>query len=130
MNYEKVREYLLSRPEAVEDYPFFPDILVPKVRGRMFATLSRRNSIPQMNLKCDPEEALALRDIFPAVRPGYHMNKRHWNTVILDGSIPGGEIQRMIDNSYRLVVMKLPRLHRMALLAQLRKDETSPRVPP
>lgn len=119
MEYEEVREYLLSRPEVVEDYPFYPEILVPKIRGRMFATLSRRNGVPQMNLKCDPLEALALRDVFPAIRPGYHMNKRHWNTVILDGSVPPGELRRMIDNSYLLVVMKLPRLQRMPILAQL-----------
>ncbi|MCB1671236.1 MAG: MmcQ/YjbR family DNA-binding protein [Gammaproteobacteria bacterium] len=118
MNYEDARLYLLGRPEAREDYPFSPDILVPKVRGRMFATLTESSGIARMNLKCDPDEALALRDIFAAVSPGYHMNKKHWNTVTLDGSIPANEIRRMIDNSYRLVVMKLPRLERVALLAQ------------
>jgi predicted DNA-binding protein (MmcQ/YjbR family) len=119
MNYEQTRSYLLGKPEAVEDYPFYPDLLVPKVRGKMFATLSNSAGVGQMNLKCDPDEALALRDIFPAVRPGYHMNKKHWNTVLLDGSIPSNEIRRMIDNSYRLVVMNLPRLDRQALLAKL-----------
>ena len=68
-----------------------------------------------MNLKCDPEQALALRDIFTAVVPGYHMNKAHWNTVILDGSIPRGEIERMIDHSYGLVVKGLPKAQRTAL---------------
>lgn len=119
MHYQQTRDYLLAKPEAVEDYPFYPDVLVPKVRGRMFATLSQRSGVGEMNLKCDPHEALALRDIFPAVRPGYHMNKTHWNTIILDGSIPASEIRRMIDNSYRLVVMNLPRHQRIALLAQL-----------
>jgi predicted DNA-binding protein (MmcQ/YjbR family) len=119
MDYQAAKRYLLSKPEAWEDYPFYPDVMVPKVRGKMFATLSQQNSVGAMNLKCDPDEALALRDIFPAVRPGYHMNKKHWNTVILDGSIPPNEIRRMMDNSYRLVVMNLPRLHRVALLAQL-----------
>lgn len=119
MDYQQTRDYLLSKPEAVEDYPFYPDILVPKVRGRMFATLGNRNGVVQMNLKCDPDEALALRDIFPAVKPGYHMNKKHWNTVILDGSIPANEIRRMIDNSYLLVIQKLSRHSRAALLAQL-----------
>ena len=119
MDYLTVKRYLLGKPEALEDYPFYPDVMVPKVRGKMFATLSERNGTGEMNLKCDPDEALALRDIFPAVRPGYHMNKKHWNTVILDGSIPQNEIRRMIDNSYRLVVMNLPKLHRTALLAQL-----------
>jgi len=119
MDYQQARSYLLAKPEAQEDYPFYPDVLVPKVRGKMFATLSQRNGVGEMNLKCEPGEALALRDIFPAVRPGYHMNKKHWNTVILDGSIPAGEIRRMIDNSYRLVVMNLPRLQRLAVLAKL-----------
>ena len=70
-----------------------------------------------MNLKCDPQEAALLRDIFPAVIPGYHMSKIHWNTVILDGSIPKGEIQRMIDNSFMLVVSKMTKKARISLLA-------------
>ena len=119
MDYQQAKEYLLGKPEAVEDYPFYPNILVPKIRGRMFATLNERMGIVEMNLKCDPDEASALRDIFPAVRPGYHMNKKHWNTVTLDGSIPVNEIRRMIDNSYVLVVKNLPKNARAALLAQL-----------
>ena len=119
MNYEKARNLLLAMPETVADYPFYPDVLVPKVKGKMFATLSQRNGAGEMNLKCDPDEALALRDIFPSVRAGYHMNKKHWNTVTLDGSIPSSEIERMIENSYRLVVMKLPKLQRVSLLAKL-----------
>lgn len=75
-----------------------------------------------MNLKCDPHEAVILRDIFPAVLPGYHMNKRHWNTVILDGSIPTGEIERMIDNSYELVVKGLKKVQRQALEIRHTKD--------
>ena len=119
MDYQQAKNYLLSKPEAVEDYPFYPDVLVPKVRGRMFATLSERNGVGEMNLKCDPDEAVALRDIFPAVKPGYHMNKKHWNTVTLDGSVPANEICRMIDNSYLLVVKKLPKNRQIGLLAQL-----------
>ena len=119
MDYKQAKDYLLSKPEAEEDYPFYPDVLAPKVRGKMFATLSERNGIAEMNLKCDPDEALALRDIFSAVRPGYHMNKKHWNTVTLDGSMPVNEIRRMIDNSYLLVVKNLPMKARIALLAQL-----------
>jgi predicted DNA-binding protein (MmcQ/YjbR family) len=68
-----------------------------------------------MNLKCDPDEALALRDIFDAVLPGYHMNKAHWNTVVLDGSIPTGELERMIDRSFGLVVKGLKKTERLAL---------------
>ena len=119
MDYQQAKDYLMSKPEAVEDYPFYPDVMVPKVRGKMFATLSERNGIAEMNLKCDPHEALALRDIFAAVKPGYHMNKKHWNTVTLNGTIPANEIRRMIDNSYLLVVKNLPKKSQVALLAQL-----------
>lgn len=115
MNYERARQYLLKRPEAWEDCPFGPDVAVMKIGKRMFATLAENDGLANMNLKCEPNEALMLRDIFSAVTPGYHMNKRHWNTVVLDGSIPPGEIERMIDNSYALVVGKLPRAERQAL---------------
>ncbi|GAB5415670.1 MAG: MmcQ/YjbR family DNA-binding protein [Congregibacter sp.] len=115
MNYDDARDYLLSQPEAWEDTPFGPDVAVMKVIDKMFATLSLDKGIGQMNLKCDPDEALMLRDIFPAVRPGYHMNKRHWNTVVLDGSVPRGEIERMVENSYALVVAGLPATKRKAL---------------
>jgi predicted DNA-binding protein (MmcQ/YjbR family) len=81
----------------------------------MFATLVKNGDLASMNLKCDPHEALILRDIFAAVMPGYHMNKRHWNTVTLDDSIPRGEIQRMIDASYSLVVKGLRKAERQAL---------------
>jgi predicted DNA-binding protein (MmcQ/YjbR family) len=111
----EVRRYLLGKPEAVEDYPFGPEVAVMKICGRMFATLTEGRHTARMNLKCEPREALMLRDIFPAVLPGYHMNKRHWNTVVLDGSIPRGEIERMIDSSYRLVVRGLRRAERQAL---------------
>ena len=119
VNYQDARNYLLSKPEAIEDYPFYPDVLVAKVRGKMFATLSEKEGTAVMNLKCDPDEALALRDVFAAVGPGYHMNKKHWNTITLDGSVPQNEIRRMIDNSFLLVINNLPRYARMALLAQL-----------
>ncbi len=72
-----------------------------------------------MNLKCDPDEAQALRDMFPSVIPGYHMNKRLWNTVILDGSVPKGEIERMIDNSFDLVVSNMPEKDRKAIEVHL-----------
>ncbi len=115
MDEPQAQAYLLSKPESVEDYPFGPEVSVFKVLGKMFATLSPDQPHPRMNLKCQPEQALALRDIFPAVIPGYHMNKRHWNTVILDGSIPTGEIERMIDHSYTLVVKSLKKPERNRL---------------
>ena len=115
MDFDAARTYFLSRPEAVEDFPFGPDVYVYKILGKMFATLGTEDGLARMNLKCDPEEALALRDIFEAVLPGYHMNKAHWNTVLLDGSIPRGEIERMIDRSYGLVVKKLRKKTRQGL---------------
>ncbi|RTE65633.1 MmcQ/YjbR family DNA-binding protein [Amphritea opalescens] len=118
MDYEATRLYMLSLPAAWEDFPFYPHIAVMKIRHKMFATLSVDGDIARMNLKCDPAEAQMLRDIFSAVLPGYHMNKRHWNTVLLDGSIPAGELQRMIDRSYGLVVKGLPRKDRLPLELQ------------
>lgn len=115
MNHDAAREYLLSHPEAIEDFPFGPEVAVFKIRQRMFATLVLRNNVASMNLKCEPLEAQFLRDLFEAVRPGWHMNKTHWNTVILDQSIPRGEIERMIDRSYSLVVRKLRKADRLAL---------------
>jgi predicted DNA-binding protein (MmcQ/YjbR family) len=121
MDYQEVRTYLLNKPKAREDFPFGPDTAVFKIKGKMFATLMQKKDadtdqkITQMNLKCDPEEAIMLRDIFDSVIPGYHMNKRWWNTVILNSSIPEGEIQRMIDNSYALVVKGLPKKERLPL---------------
>lgn len=122
MDYQQARQYMLGLPEAWEDFPFGPDVAVMKVKARMFATLSVSKDSLQANLKCDPHEALMLRDIFNSVIPGYHMNKRHWNTVILDGDVPRGEIERMIDNSYALVVKSLTRREREALILSHGKD--------
>ncbi len=116
MDYQQARDYLLSRPEAWEDFPFGPDVAVMKIKGKMFATLAVSKDSPRCNLKCDPDEAVMVRDIFESVIPGYHMNKRHWNTVILDGDVPRGEIERMIDNSYALVVKSLKKSEREALI--------------
>lgn len=118
MNYRATRNYLLSLPEAREDYPFGPDVAVYKIQDKMFATLGEEDGIARSNLKCDPDQALGLRDIFPAVQPGYHMNKKHWNTVILDGSVPEGELRRMIDLSYTLVVKGLKKSLREGLIAR------------
>ena len=122
--------YLLAKPETKKDYPFGEDVAVFKVKNKMFATLSFGKGTEKdtagkmaghycMNLKCDPEEAVMLRDIFPAVIPGYHMNKAQWNTVILDGSIPQGEIERMIDNSFKLVVSKMTKKDQQSILVHL-----------
>ena len=127
MNKTEARTYLLGKPEAYEDFPFRLDVAVMKIGNKMFATLAQdTEGRPSMNLKCDPDEARILRDIFDAVKPGYHMNKRHWNTVLLDGSIPRGEIERMIDNSYALVVRGLPRTQRLALEIRHPKEALYP----
>lgn len=123
MDYEQARLYLLTKPEAQEDYPFGPDVMVPKVKGKMFATLSESDGIANMNLKCDPLHAQELRDLFPSVKPGYHMNKLHWNTILLDGSIPQSEIERMIDHSYTLVVKKLKKIERESLELRFGKNQ-------
>jgi len=115
MNYLDCQKYILGRPDAIESYPFGADVSVFKVRAKMFATLSITDDKARMNLKCDPDEANALRDVFDAVIPGYHMNKKHWNTVILDGSIPVSEIERMIDRSYGLVAKGLKKAERQVL---------------
>jgi len=102
-------------PEAVEDYPFGGGVAVFKVGGRMFALVSLEGKPGSVNLKCIPELALELRARYAAVRPGYHQNKRHWNTVELDGSIDDTELREMIDHSYHLVLDGLPRARRARL---------------
>jgi len=131
LNDHQVEEYLLSKPEASLYYPFGDDVKVFRVKTKMFATLSlgkkaksakvadEAKSHYWLNLKCDPDEAVMLRDIFTAVIPGYHMNKSSWNSVILDGSIPQGEIERMMDNSFKLVVSKMTKKDQQSLLVHL-----------
>jgi predicted DNA-binding protein (MmcQ/YjbR family) len=109
-----LRSYLLAKPGAEETYPFDPVTLVAKVSGKMFALVIADETPPRLNLKSLPEHAEVLRELYPAVIPGYHMNKRHWNTVILDGSLSDADIEGMIDESYRLVVLGLPRRRRPA----------------
>ncbi len=112
----EVVKYLLAKPEALEDFPFGPQASVYKIQEKMFALLTYRNDLWQLNLKCEPHQASALRDIFPSVLPGYHMNKTHWNTILLDDTVPGGELRRMIDHSYALVVSGLKKVDRQRLL--------------
>ena len=115
MNGEQARTYFLSLPESLEDFPFGPDTPVFKIKKKMFGFLRHKNGIAHINLKCKPEEAMVIRDIFEAVIPGYHMNKEHWNTVILNGTVPKEEIEKMIDTSYSLVVGNLKKSDRLAL---------------
>jgi predicted DNA-binding protein (MmcQ/YjbR family) len=108
MNVESFRDYCLAKRGATEGTPFGPDNIVFKVRGKMFALVALDEVPPAANLKCNPDLALELRDRYEQVQPGYHMNKKHWNTLVLDGVVPEREVRRMIDHSYELVVQSLP----------------------
>ncbi|MDT9701250.1 MmcQ/YjbR family DNA-binding protein [Streptomyces sp. P17] len=116
MNSQELRAFCLSFNAAEEDFPFAPEISVFKVLGKMFA-LSWIDASPlKANLKCDPEDAVRLRSENPSlITPGYHMNKRHWNTVTLDGDLPDRLVRELIEDSYDLVVAGLPRAERLRL---------------
>ncbi|GAA3400198.1 MmcQ/YjbR family DNA-binding protein [Paenibacillus hodogayensis] len=109
MDYKELTAYCLSKTGAYEDYPFGPDPLVMKVASKIFAFFSVVDGWIHIALKCEPEAAELLRLEYAAVKPGYHLNKRHWNTVVIDGTIPAEELRGMIDHSYTLVVRKLTR---------------------
>jgi len=102
MNIEEIREYCLSKPDVTEGFPFGEETLVFKVNGKIFV-LANLDGDLSLNLKCDPSFALELRERYASVIPGYHMNKKHWNTVQIDGTIPDREILSWIDHSYKLV---------------------------
>ena len=108
-------EHFLSKPGAEETTPFGPDVLVYKVGGKMFALTVPDEFPSRINLKCDPERAVELREEHAAVTPGYHMNKRHWNTVALDGSLSSKLVRELIDHSYELVVASLTKAERAKL---------------
>lgn len=105
----------LAKPGAEETTPFGPDALVYKVAGKMFALASPDAFPSSINLKCDPDRAELLRAEHPAITPGYHMSKRHWNTVVLDGSLPSALVRELIDHSYDLVVAGLTKAERARL---------------
>jgi len=119
MNIEELREYCLKKAGAEESFPFGEEVLVFKVGGKVFllADLSEGNSF---NAKCDPDKAVELRERHEDVQPGYHMNKRHWNTVRLDGTLRAREIREMIDHSYERVVDALPKKIRAAITGRHR----------
>ena len=98
--------HILLKPGAEESTPFGPDVLVFKVGGKMFALTDPGEYPARLNLKCDPDRAISLRDEYESVLPGYHMNKKHWNTILLDGSLPSSMVRELIDHSYALVVGK------------------------
>ena len=106
MNIESLREYCLSRSGAEETMPFGPDTLVYKVNGKVFLLTGIDNEQLRLNVKCDPDKAIELREAFPVVQPGYHMNKKHWKTIVVDGSVSSKKLKEWIDDSYNLVVGK------------------------
>ena len=108
-------ELCLTFPQAELDTPFGPEVLIFKVAGKLFALTSPEEFPPRMNLKCDPDRAVELREEYDAVTPGFHMNKRHWNTVRLDGSLPSVLVRELVRHSYDLVVAGLPAGKRAAL---------------
>jgi len=111
LNIQTIRDYFLSKKGAAEDTPFGENTLVFKVGGKMFGLTNLEGDL-RLNLKCQPEKALELREQYAAVKPGYHMNKVHWNTVAIDGTIPENLIYKWIDDSYNLVFNKLPKAQR------------------
>ena len=107
MHIETIREYCLSKPGAEETLPFGPDVIVFKVNNKAFLLLPLDAEDLRFNVKCDPELALELREQFTCVVPGYHMNKKHWNTIVVDGSVASKQIKEWIDHSYELVKGKI-----------------------
>jgi len=103
MNIEELRLYALSMPGAEESFPFGEETLVFKVKGKIFMLMGLESDPLQFNVKCDPDKAIELRDSYSNVLPGYHMNKKHWNSVVVDGTMNGKQIKQQIDHSYQLV---------------------------
>ena len=116
MNIETIREYCLSKKGTEETLPFGPDTLVYKVCGKLFLLMGLDADDLSFNVKCDPEKAIELRERYPAVQPGYHMNKKHWNTIVVDGSLPWSQLREWIDHSYELVLNSLPKSKREGLI--------------
>ena len=104
MTHKEVEEYVLSMPNAMLDYPFGKDVAVYKVNGHMFALIAEETTPVRLSLKCDPQLAKLLREKYESVMPGYHLNKKHWNTILVTGQLPWEEIQGLIRHSYELVV--------------------------
>lgn len=103
MDHKTVEEYILSMPNAVRDYPFGEEVAVYKVNDKMFALIAEGKDPVRVSLKCDPQLSEVLRDKYETVMPGYHLNKKHWNTIILTGQLPWEDIQGLILHSYNLV---------------------------
>ena len=119
MNIEVFREYCLNKPGVEETLPFGPDALVYKVMGKMFAVTTLTEEAFRVNLKCDPEWAQELREEYHQIIPGWHMNKKHWNTVYFEDGLEESMLRELIDHSYKLVVVKLPKKDREEIMKLL-----------
>lgn len=105
---EQIREWVLSLPDVTESFPFGEHTLVFKIKGKMFLLLALDDTPGRFNVKCDPDKAIELREEYPeTILPGYHMNKQHWNTVVLDGKLTLVQIKKLIEDSYQLVSKSL-----------------------
>ena len=129
MDIVEFREYCLRKPRATEGTPFGETVLVFKVAGKMFALVSLDEVPATANFKCDPDLALELRDRYEQVRSGYHMNKKHWNTVEIESGIPETELRKMIDHSYDLIVQSLPRASRSKILKAAARRQSATATP-
>ncbi|MCC8410359.1 MmcQ/YjbR family DNA-binding protein [Mucilaginibacter sp. UR6-1] len=116
MNIEELRDYCLTKPAADESFPFGDDTLVFKIGGKIFLLAGIDGN--SFNAKCDPELAVELREQHPEVQPGYHMNKTHWNTVQMDGSLTIKQIHQMIDHSYELILKSLPKKQQAEIVSE------------
>jgi predicted DNA-binding protein (MmcQ/YjbR family) len=103
MNVEEIRDFALSMKDVTESFPFGIDTLVFKIFNKIFLLVSLSSEILQFNVKCNPEEAVELREQYSCILPGYHMNKKHWNTIIVDGQLSSGQLRNFVSNSYKLV---------------------------
>lgn len=117
MKLQRIRDHLLAMPGSEETTPFGPEVLVYKVGGKMFALLGWQNLPVTVNLKCDPERAVLLREEHAAIAPGYHMNKQHWNTLTLDRTLDDALVFELVQHSYDLIVASLTKKARAALEA-------------
>ncbi len=115
MNLEEFRDHCLSKKGVTEETPFGPEVLVYKVLGKMFSSTGIDRIPPSANLKCDPDKAIQLRNEYKSILPGYHMNKLHWNTIILESELDDRFIKELIDHSYNLVVSGLPKTQQLEL---------------
>lgn len=125
MNTETLRDYCLSKPGVTESFPFGGDALVFKVGDKMFALLATEGQPTTINLKCNPERAVQLREEHAAVTPGYHMNKTHWNTITIGGSVRRADVEEWIDHSYELVRKSLPKAVQAQLIRVNGVDESA-----